>query len=481
MEYKNPIPISKKLTENYEYLNDKLGFDVSFDVGYREIFIKSKKVHIYYVTGLCDTNYIIELIKGFLKLGEDDVYLHKDAFDIIHNHIVFQQVNIVEDMEEVITNVLAGLVAVIVDDFNKAFIIDVRNYPGRGPAEPDTEKVIRGSHDGFTENIVINTALTRRRMRDPDLRNEIYRVGKYSKMDVCLSYIKGIADDKIVNEVRKRIKNIEADEITMTDKKLEELIIQQKWNPYPKVRYTERPDTLAVHLYQGLVAIYVDTSPSVIIAPTTYFEQLQHVEEHRQTPVVGSFLRLIRTGGILLSIFLVPLWLLFVQHPEYLPEVLKFIGEKEHGNVPVIWQIMIAEVGIEFLRLAAVHTPTSLSTAMGIVAAILIGQIAIDVGMFSPEIVLYVAVSSVGSYATPSYELSLANKIATLIIIIFTFFFDIWGIAGSTGFIILFLTLTKSFGKPYFYPVIPFNLKEFINIFIRVFATEQKERKQKSE
>lgn len=460
-------PLSKKLEENAEYIKNKLGIGISFDVGVREFYIKNVKIELFYCNSLNDTLYIIELIKELLKLGEDDVYLHKHAFEIINNHLALHQVRVVDDLNEMITAILSGLVVILVEDQTKGFVLDVRNYPDRSPEEPETEKVVRGSRDGFTENIIVNVGLTRRRVRDPLFRTELYQVGKLSKTDVCILYIEGLADEKILKNIRSRIKNIDVDEIVMADKHLEELITNQTWNPYPKVRYTERPDILAVHLYDGLIGIMVDTSPSVMIAPTTYLEQLQHVEEFRQTPFVGTFLRFSRTGGILMSLFLVPLWLLFVYNPDYLPKFLQFIGPKEKGTIPIIIQILLGEIGIEFLRMAAIHTPTAMSTALGIVAGVLIGQIAIEVGLFSPEVVLYIAVSAIGAYATPSYELGLANKLAKLMIIITTYFFKLWGFIGGTLFFILFLAFSSSFGKPYLYPILPFNFKDFISIFVR--------------
>ncbi len=478
MKYNNPLPISKKIEENYELIKNMIGIDVSFDTGYREILVKNVKVQIYYVTGLCDTGYIIRLIRELLYLGEDDVILNKQSFEIVGNHIAANQVEITDDINKLVKAVLSGLIGIIVENNNKAYIVDVRNYPGRQPEEPETEKVVKGSRDGFTENIIINTGLLRRRIRDPELRNEIFQVGKYSKTDVCLCYIKGISDEKLVNKIRKKIQNVEVDELIMADKQLEELIVNQRFNPYPKVRYTERPDILATHLYQGQVGIMVDTSPSVIIAPTTYFELLQHVEEYRQTPIVGSYLRIIRTGGVLTSLFLVPLWMLLVYHPELLPENLAFIGPKEKGSIPIIVQVILGEIGVEFLRMAGIHTPTALSNALGILAGILIGQIAIDVGLFSPEVILYISVSIIGTYATPSYELGLANKIGKLCIIILTYFLGLYGFLGGVAFYFIYLAFNTSFGKPYLYPLIPFNFKEFLNIFIRV---DQNFKKQKDQ
>ena len=198
----------------------------------------------------------------------------------------------------------------------------------------------------------------------------------------------------------------------MSDKTIEEFIVRQGYNPYPLVRYTERADVAATHLLEGHVLIYVDTSPSVIITPATIFHHMQHAEEYRQSPAVGTLIRWVRFLGIFVSVFLLPVWLLFVLEPTLLPDKLEFIGPNEHTNIPIVIQIFISDIGIEFLRMAAVHTPTPLSTAMGLIAAVLIGQIAIDVGLFVPEVILYASVATVGTFVTPSFELGVANKIA---------------------------------------------------------------------
>src|SRR5699024_6781702 len=198
-----------------------------------------------------------------------------------------------------------------------------------------------------------------------------------------------------------------------------------KWNPYPLVRYTERPDVAAHHLLSGYVIITVDTSPSVMILPTTFFDHLEHAEEFRQTPAVGTLMRWIRFLAVLASMFLLPIWYLFVLEPSLLPDKLSFIGPKEHGNVPIALQIILAVIGVEFLRMAAIHTPTPLATALGLIAAVLIGEIAVEVGLFSPEVILYVAVSTVGSYVTPSYELSVANKVMSMFLLLMTLAFKV--------------------------------------------------------
>ena len=485
MAYDPYVPVEKNIDETQKILEDKLGFGKSFDVGQREIVVMERRIQLYYITGLVDSELVVDLMTQLLLLNSLP-HPNDDVFQTIHNRLVHQQVTVTDKVNDICTSVLSGLVAIIVDKETQAFVVDVRSYPGRGPSEPDTEKTVRGSRDGYTENIIVNTALTRRRIRTGKLRNIILKVGDQSKTDVVLMYIEDIADQSMVDEVKHRIEQVKVDGLTMTDKELEEFITGQVYNPYPLVRYTERPDVVAAHLYQGMIAIIVDTSPSVMIGPVTLFDHLTSVEEYRQTPAVGTFLRLIRYAGIIVSVFLMPTWLLFVLHPEYLPDFLNFIGPQEEGNIPIVLQVISGEIGMEFLRLASIHTPTAISSALGIVSAILIGQVAVDVGLFGPEILFYVAIGALGAFVTPSYELGLANKMFKLFIIIGTALLGLWGYIGTIIVGLIFLSTMKSFGKPYLYPLIPFNFKALLKSVIRYpipyrYNTHKRQEQQKSQ
>ncbi|ODG93618.1 MULTISPECIES: spore germination protein [Bacillaceae] len=472
---KEPTKLTNKLVTNAHTISDRIGYGVSFDVGKRVIFVNKVEVNLYYVNGLTDTSFIQRFLDDLI--GLEKVEKNKSMFKNIEDTIVHQSVEIVLTFEDVIKKVLSGLIVVLVDGEDKGLAVDVRSYPGRGPTEPDTERVVRGSRDGFTENIINNTGLIRRRIRDENLRNEILQVGESSKTDVCLTYIEGLAHAELVKEVRDRITGIHVDGLTMTDKKLEEFILKQGYNPFPLVRYSERPDVVANHILEGHVCIIVDTSPSVIITPATYYHHMQHAEEFRQTPSVGTFLRWCRYIGIFMSVFLLPFWLLLCNYPEVLPKSLSYIGPKETSNIPIYLQLIIADMGIEFLRMASIHTPNAVSTSMGIIAAVLIGQVAIDVGLFQPEVVLYTAVSMIGSYATPSYELALANKLAKFFILILTAILGVKGfMIGSTLFI-LFLASLNTLNTPYFWPFIPFDGRAFWHLVIRTKASESQKQK----
>lgn len=464
---KSKLPISAKIKDTEQYMKDRIGTDVSYDVGFRELIILKQKIQIYYVNGLCDSELVVEIMKKLVEINDFESNRPK-LKEIIHNRLVHEQVDMVETMDEAVDQLLSGLVVIFIDGEKFAFVLDLRSYPGRSPEEPDTERVIRGSRDGYTENIVVNTALTRRRIRDARLRNEMLKVGERSKTDICISYIADIADDGLVQEIKDKVKAIDIDGLTMADKTVDEFILDSKWNLYPLVRYTERPDVAASHLLEGHVLIMTDTSPSVIIIPTTYFHHLQHAEEYRQSPVVGTFVRWIRFIAVFLSIYLLPVWLLFTMDPSLLPKALHFIGPEKEGHIPVFLQIVLADVGVEFLRMAAIHTPTPLSTALGLIAAVLIGQIAVDVGFFSPEVILYVAVSVLGSYVTPSYELSVSNKLAKIFLLVGTVLFGVPGLMVAITINLLVLIKTRALKTPYLWPFIPFNAYAMLHILVRI-------------
>ncbi|MFD1360607.1 spore germination protein [Lentibacillus salinarum] len=460
-------PIYTKIEKNEQYMRDHIGLDTSFDLDFRELVILKRKIQLYYVNGLCDGSVIQQIMRQLVQINDDETNTKKLP-EIVENRIIYQQVERTKSLDEAVDQMLSGLLIIFVDGIDYAFIVDVRHYPGRSPEEPDTEHVVRGSRDGYTENVIENTALTRRRIRDARLRHEMLKVGERSKTDVCLCYIDDIADRHLINLIKDKLAQIEVDGIAMTDKTVEEFMTSPKWKPYPLVRYTERPDVAAAHLMEGHVVLIVDTSPSVIILPTTFFHHVQHAEEYRETPLVGTIMRLSRFFAIMLSIFLLPLWLLFVMDPSLLPAELSFIGPKEEGTVPVAIQIILADLGIEFLRMAAIHTPTPLATSMGLIAAVLIGEIAIDVGLFGPEIILYVSVSAIGIYVTPSYELGVANKIARIVLILATALFGSIGFAIGVTLYVLYLVQLKSLQTPYLWPFIPFNAAGMKEIIFRI-------------
>lgn len=461
------IKVSKKLKENIEIISEQLSIDDNFDVMLREIKVGGKDAAILFLDGFAKDYVMLKILEVLMHLPKEEI-VPNTIKKLMQEHIGYLEVETVEYVTDAIHDVLAGPLALLIDGQDEIIILDVREYPARGPEEPDLEKVVRGSRDGFVETLVFNTALIRRRVRDTQLRMEILQVGTRSKSDICVSYIADIANPDLVNQVKELIQKIEIDGLPMAEKSVEELITPGSyWNPFPKVRYTERPDVAAVHLLEGHVLIIVDNSPSVIILPSTYWHHVQHVEEYRQNPTVGVYLRWVRFIAIFASVFILPLWFLVSIQPDLLPPNLAFIGPDDVGKVGLLWQFLIAELAIDFLRMAAIHTPSPLATSLGLIAAILIGEVAIDIGLFIPEVLLYAAVAAVGTFSTPSYELSNANRLIRLFLLIMVGAFQLVGfIIGIIATLVLLIS-TKSFGVPYLWPVVPLNVKALKDIIIR--------------
>ncbi|WP_419761828.1 spore germination protein [Caldalkalibacillus salinus] len=469
-------PIHQKLKRNEQYLHDRLDLDVNYDIDFREYHVGNRDIQVYFCNSLMNTQFAIEMLKQISHV--DRPLTSVGAFKaLMEQNLPHVQVELVDNMDEAVDKLLSGLIVIMGESWGHGIIIDVREYPGREPQEPDTERVVRGSRDGYTENIIMNSGLTRRRIRDERLRMEMLQVGERSKTDICISYIKDIADPDLLEEVKTKLGRIDIDGIPMAEKAIEEFVIGQAYHPFPKVRFTERPDVAAAHLFEGHIVIFVDTSPSVIIIPTTYFHHLQHAEEFRQTPALGVYLRWIRFLGIFVSIFLLPLWCLFVFNPDLLPPHLDFLGPSESDyKIPIFWQFIFAEVGVDLMRMAAIHTPSPLATAMGLIAAILIGEIAIEVGLFISEVILYLAVAAIGMFATPSYELSLANKLIRLLLLTSVYVFKVPGFMIVTTVVFVYLASIKSMRTPYLWPFIPFNLKAFLTVILRFTTAMNKTR-----
>nr|WP_235918162.1 spore germination protein [Paenibacillus lutrae] len=469
----DPIPF--KMEAIKAELEKRTGLGTSFDLVLREMVFDTIRTGFFYVNGFAKDD-VLTLVLDRLSTVHDEAMRTAPANALREYLIPHIQVEPYETMEEVIGQVLAGGTAVFIEGEKQAIVIDAKKFPSRSTEEPDLERVVRGARDGFVETLMTNVALVRRRIRDPQLRLEITQVGKRTSTDICIAYINDIANNDLVQSLRDKIKQVQIDGIPLAEKQLEEAIMNSSWNPYPNVRYTERPDVASAHLLEGHVIVMADTSPSVMIMPTTFFHHVQHAEEYRQLPIIGSYLRWVRFMGMLASIFLLPLWYLMVMEPSLKPAGLEFIGPQELGQIPILVQFLLAELGIDLMRMASVHTPTPLSVAMGLVAAILIGDIAVKTGLFTNEIIFYISIATIGMFATPSYELSLANRIVRLLLLFAVAIFKVPGFVGLCTLWLIFLCAQRSYNAPYMWPFIPFNGKGLLNIVFRLPVLKHKTR-----
>lgn len=413
----------------------------SFDIKKRNVDFRNETVEIYFVSSLIKDEMIAYLVNG---LVENKGLEFKDC---INNGDIKLELN----ESNQIYAVLSGCTLVKYKD--ESYILDTRRYPARSVQEPDTEKSVRGAKDGFTESMLTCVGLIRRRIKTLDLIMEVKTLGTNNGLDICLCYLKSKTDKKLISSIKSRLNEIKSDNLVMSDRALEEMILRQGYNPFPLVRYSERPDVVATHLLHGFPAIICDTSSSVMMLPTTMFEILEHVEEHRQTPLIGTAIRLLRYFAVILSLYLVPCWLVFLNG--------------EPNITYLIYQVLSVEISIELLRLATIHTPTSISNAMGVIAAILLGQFAIDLGIFSQEVLLMSAIGNVCGFATPNYELSLTNKYIRILFICSILFLGWKGLVIVNVFLLIYLIKIKPFGYSYLSPLIPFNGKSLLNHLIR--------------
>ncbi|WP_407945036.1 spore germination protein [Paenibacillus albicereus] len=468
-------PIPERIEAFVDRLKDEVGYKTSFDVIVREMTLGGKKTAFFMLNGLSSGVIMTEILQRLTFLQTDSL-----SADALHSfmklYVPAVQVEQEDDWNMMLTAVLSGSTGMYIDGESTMLILDAKSFPIRNPEEPSLERVVRGSRDGFVETLLMNVSLVRRRLRDPMLRYEILRVGERTRSDVCIAYIDDIVDKELLESIRDKISAVKIDGLPLADKQLEEATVKRGWNPYPLVRYSERPDVVASHLLEGNVAVFVDTSPSVMILPTSFFDLVQHAEENRQTPFIGTYLRWLRFLGILASLFLVPIWLLFALNPSMLPPALSFIGPAKLSKIPLALQFLLAEAGIDLMRMAAIHTPTPLALAISLVSAILVGDIAVQTGLFVNEVILYMAVAAVGMFATPSYELSLANRIVRLMLICLVALFHVPGLVIGWTAVFVILVMQRSFNRPYMWPLIPFDARGMMNVLLRMPVLENRKR-----
>ncbi|MEW9096015.1 MAG: spore germination protein [Clostridiaceae bacterium] len=460
--------LSLNLNENIQLIKQQLAIDKSFDVIGRDITVGDVNAYLVFIDGFAKDQILLFILERLQSLKKEDISVDVIT-KLIQTEIAYIEVDTFNTFEPMKTSVLSGGAALFLDGQNEGILLDVREYPVRNPQEPDLEKVTRGSRDGLVETIIFNTTLIRRRLRDPQLIFELKNIGSQSRTDVAVGYIDNVVDHKLLDELKNKLDEIDVNALVMAEKNLEELLIKKKWyNPLPQVRFTERPDVVAAHLLEGHIVIIVDTSPSVMLLPVTIFHFTQHAEDYYQNPLVGTYLRWIRFFAMFLAFIISPLWLLLVYNQELLPSWLAFIGPKEVGNIPLFIQFILLEFGLDFLRTASIHTPDTLSTSLGIIGGLVLSELAVKVGWFAPESILYMAIAAIGTFSSPSIEFGMAIRIFRLFLIILTGLFKTIGFFVGLIIVLVIICTTKAFGdQSYLWPLIPFDKKAFFNMFLR--------------
>ena len=463
----NSNTMSTSLSENMNYLNKELSVDTNFDVVYRVIKVGGRSACIYFIDGFCKDELMQKMLQYFMDIKEEE--MPKDAHEMSKTSMPYVEVDLQDEWEKITYFIMSGVFALFIDGYDRCILIDSRTYPARNVSEPEKDKVLRGSKDGFVETIVFNTALIRRRIRSTELRMEMLHAGNSSKTDIVLCYMDSRVDHDFLNKIKERINQIEVDALTMNQESLAECLYKKKWyNPFPKFKFTERPDTASAQILEGDIVILVDNSPSAMITPTSIFDVVEEADDYYFPPITGTYLRLSRFLIALLTYFVTPTFLLLMKNPEWIPAGFEFIQVKDTQNVPLIWQFLILELALDGLRLAAVNTPNMLSTPLSVMAALVLGEFSVNSGWFNSEVMLYMAFVAIANYTQASYELSYAIKFMRILNLILTAMFGIWGyIAGVILFILAIVTNRTVSGKSYIYPLFPFNLKQLSKRFIR--------------
>jgi len=457
------------IKENIKEIDSRIRPDLNFDIIKRDIIIGERQAALYFIDGFMKDAVFEKLMEFLYKITAKELSGIKTMDEFSKSYMPYTEADSSSDIETVVTMLLSGPAILLIDGIGDALIIDSRTYPVRGIEEPQKDRSVRGSKDGFVEALVMNTALIRRRIRDPRLRMEYHQIGESSKVDVVISFIDGKADERVLRKLRECINKAKISGISMTQQALNEALVPSSfWNPLPKTKFSERPDFASACLLEGKVIVVMDNSPGVMILPVSFVDFFKEVDDYYFPPVTGSYVRIIRVLSSLLTVYLMPLVLYLYNNVNMMPQWLHFIIPKEDLSIPIFVQFLILEFVVDALRLASVNTPDALSNSIGIIGGLILSEFAITAGWFVPQTILFSAFVAIASFSQPSFEISYATKFLRIIMLILVELIGIYGILiGTVVGITVMLTSKTISGRNYLYPIFPFNFKDFCKIFVR--------------
>ena len=461
--------LTKSLGENQRALDELLGVGRNYDVINRDLYVGSRKGRLYVIDGYGDDGVIERIISFLLGRGGDLAADAVDMQDFIDRCVTFCEVDCENNMDKILKGAFIGKTILLLEGFDYCAMIDAKQFPSRNVEEPSDGKVLRGSHDGFTETMVQNTALLRRRIRDSHFTLESHQVGGRSRTDVVLAYMDNQANPKDLEELRQKLEKIDVGSIAMSQESVAEAIVKPQWyNPFPKVRYTERPDTATACIMEGSIVLLVDNSPSVMILPTSLFDFMEEANDYYFPPLIGTYLRYLRMVVLLLALFITPVWYLLVKDAGRVPDALQFIVPEEPGSVPLLVQLLLLDFVVDLLKLASLNTPDALSNSFSMLGALILGDFAVQARWLVPEVLVYMAFVAIANFAQPSFELGYALKLVRMLFLILVAAFDVWGLIGGIVGLFLLLVSTKPIlGRGYLYPLIPFDGKAMGRLLVR--------------
>ncbi len=467
--------LSNSYPENVMQMDRLLRVDENFDMLKKTVRVGEDELTFYYLDGFVKDGVMQKLMLSLS--GQKGICPEKSAgeaaaYEFLRSYVVYVETDVTDSLDQMITAVMSGGSLMLGSRFGcYAILIDSRSYPARETTEPQNDRVMRGPRDGFVETLISNTALIRRRIRDTRLTTHYISVGSESKTDIVLCYMQGKADSGFVDMLKKKTKSLNVASLTMGHQSLAESLIKTRWyNPFPKIRITERPDVAAAQIYEGSVIILIDTSPQAMILPTSIFDFLQETNDFYFPPLTGSYVRAVRHIIFWLTLFLVPVWYLMTLYPDKVPDFLSFALPKELGLVPIIAQLLLVEFIVDGLKMASMNTPDMLSNSLSVVGGLILGDFAVNLGWLIPEVIILTAFVAIANFSQRSYELCYAFKFMRILLLILSGIFGIWGFLVGFALIIVLLATNKTVNGEcrYLYPLIPFNGKALATVLFRV-------------
>lgn len=459
--------LTADFAKNTAYLDEALRVDKSFDLIRRSVKVGEDDLVLYYIDGFIKDDVMLRLMQYFFTLKGTG-----NADDFAARHVPYVEVDVTDSVDTLITSVLSGGAVMLGSAFGKkAIVIDARTYPARETAEPESDKVMQGAKDGFVETLIFNTALIRRRIRDPRLTMHYQNLGGGSRTDTVICYVEGLADPKYVERLKKLLASVKPQSLTLGFQSLAEVLIPRRWyNPFPKIRTVERPDAAAAQLMEGSVLLLCDTSPRVMVLPTSILDFLQETDDYYFPPLTGSYQRILRFFTSIASLLLLPTWYLLLRHSDMLSGIWSNFVPSETGVLPILAQLILAELAIDVLKLASMNTPNMLSNSLSIIGGLILGDFAVTVGWLSADVILYMAITAIASFSQKSQELAYATKFMRVILLLLVALLDVWGYVLGLLLVPVMILSNRTIGDTHSYldPLIPFRPKALARLFFRL-------------
>ncbi|GAB1765704.1 spore germination protein [Priestia megaterium] len=416
---------------------------------------------VIYIDGIVDNQSIQELLVDTMM--KDDVFSEpitpQNAFTLLKEDVVgIGDIAILHAWSEVFPALMSGDTLILIDGNNHAMSAGTKGGEWRSIQEPTTQLVVRGSKEGFTESIAKNMPMVRRIIKSPDLWIETMKIGKVTQTDVAMMYINGIANDKIVKEVKQRLNQINIDSI-LESGYVEQLIEDQTYTTFPTMYHTERPDIVAGNLLEGRIAIFVDGTPFVLIAPAVFIQFFQSPEDYYSRFDIATSIRFLRILIFFISLIAPATYVAITTfHQEMVPTklLIAIAAQREDVPFPSLVEALIMEVTFEILREAGIRLPRAIGSAVSIVGALVIGQASVQAGIVSPAMVIVVAMTAIASFATPSFAIAISARLIRFVFMIAAATFGFYGIILCFLMMIVHLCSLRSFGVPYMTPLAPF-------------------------